>query len=335
MVGFMGKARFEWKDFNDKKIICSDDLENYIKYRITRDSNDMKYNENRAYFHNKFFHYTKLEFVEKILDSQSFLLSMCGNTNDPMENNIKNKESSFALCFSTGINENIPLWYLYSGVDGQGGCLTFRKPLIYELVENSTVFLDAEEKTDDKSLVDRISLERKIDFNITLQDVLYAKFNDAYNYVDIKYNNRALNKFNKDEFQKFKDNNSAFVKNIAWYYEKETRLLVELTESGKKKFDKLKSSDKCSKFKELDFKIRVSFKEITDFVNKMNLVLAPEFSVDEENNLISSEKEFEKLHKFPLIQDWIIKTSNKLNSDYTGQIKMQLCKKNEMKKEGF
>ena len=123
----MVKKYFKRTDFNDQTLKNADDLENYIKYRAAKPGAEEKYEENRAYFHNNFYHYSKLKSITEILKSQSFLLSRCGCTNDPMENEIKDKDRCFALCFSSGTDENIPMWYLYSGVEGQGGCLTMTK----------------------------------------------------------------------------------------------------------------------------------------------------------------------------------------------------------------
>lgn len=327
----MIKAKYAWKDFNEDKIKNAEDLENYIRYRISKRPEDTKYEENRAYFHSKFFHYTKLRNIDKILSSQSFLISRCGCTNDPMEKDIKDVDRCFALCFSSGINENIPMWYLYSGIDGQGGCLTLTKPLIYDLFNKSTVCFAVKNKDDDE-FVNCGILERNKDYNITLQDVLYAKVDDDHNIVDIKYNNRSLHNFDKSEFEKFRERNSAFVKSIAWYYEKETRLLIKLTECGKEKLDGLK---KCTGYQNLaysDFKIRISFREINHIASKINLVFAPEFTVDDNNNPLSSSEIFNKLREFTKIREWIIKTSGIKRSYYQGQIIMQLCKDCDFKK---
>ena len=312
----MGKARFAWKDFNSSNIKNCKDLDNYIKYRIQNENE--KYGENRAYYHDRFFHYTKLKNIDSILKSRSFLLSNCGNSNDPMEKDIKDKENSFILCFSTGINENLPMWYLYSGVDGMGGCLSFTKSLIYDLVENAA-FSVVCKKSDGSS--DEAELVRGIDFDIALQDVIYAKVGTLDNDTDIKYNTRVIHEFSNDEFKKFKDENSAFVKSLIWYYEKETRLLVNLKDGGREKLNKLRKQPNIVP------KIRLSFKELSRVNANMKLILAPELSekLSAENNF------FESLSKYANIQNWLAETSNVSSSEYAGQVKMNLCNKCEYK----
>lgn len=311
----LGKARFAWKDFTSKIDDC-EKLDNYIKYRIQ--NGNEKYGENRAYYHDRFFHYTKLKNIDSILKSRSFLLSNCGNSNDPIETEIKDNENSFILCFSTGINENLPMWYLYSGVDGMGGCLSFTKSLIYDLVENA-IFSVVCEKSDGSS--DEAELVRGIDFDITLQDVIYAKIGTLDNDTDIKYNTRVIHKFNNDEFKKFKDKNSAFVKSLIWYYEKETRLLVNLKDGGREKLNKLKNQPNTVP------KIRLSFKELPRVNANMKLILAPELSdkPSAKNNF------FELLSEYENIQNWLVETSNVSSSEYAGQVKMNLCNKCEYK----
>lgn len=303
----MKKAKFEWKDFDSEKLKSFSDLENYIKYRKTFRKDEAKYEENRAYFHEKFFHYTKLNFVEKILSGQCFLLSRCGTTNDPMEKDIKNKRNCFLLCFSTGQNENIPLWYLYSGVDGQGGCLTFSKSAIFDLIHKGKCSLV--KKLDDKKEYEwGCDLTEGVDYNLQFQDVLYAKNNEKT--VALKYNNQRIANFPKDEFEKYKEKYSAFVKSIAWYYEKETRLMVELTKSGKAKLKSLQCSD---------VKVKLSFAEIPSFEQKIKLIFSPE--IDYDNSRLLKKK----MHDFPNVEKVFCDKTRFFKSEYSGQIKMNLC----------
>ena len=233
----MVKKHFKRTDFNDETLKNADDLENYIKYRATKPGAEEKYEENRAYFHNNFYHYTKLKHIKEILENQSFLLSRCGCTNDPMEKNIVDRDRCFALCFSHGKVDNIPMWYLYSGVNGKGGSLKLTKGLIYDLVNNATVSLEVNDKSNKKT-PDPIILE-KTDYEVILQDVLYVESNDNFYTANITYDNYTLKNFNGEEFEKFRERNSAFLKSAIWHYEKETRLLIKLTGSGKGKLDKL------------------------------------------------------------------------------------------------
>lgn len=128
----MPEGRFEWHQFSE--IETGDDLDNYIKYKP---KTERQYDNLRAYSHDKFFHYTKMTKADKILDGQNFLFSKFGSSNDPMETNVQDSEGAYVLCFATGKSEIIPMWYLYSGVDGKGCCLSFRKTAIYDLIHKS------------------------------------------------------------------------------------------------------------------------------------------------------------------------------------------------------
>lgn len=54
----------------------------------------------------------------------------------------------YSLCFSTGIHENLALWYLYAGIGGQGVRISLTKTQIKKLIEESTYEL--REKTSEK-----------------------------------------------------------------------------------------------------------------------------------------------------------------------------------------
>lgn len=180
------EAKYRWDEFPYVK--TAEDLENYIKYRYGKGKTD-KYQNLRAYNHGGFFHYTKLSCIENILKSKSFFLDNPGESNDPEENVIPNKEYKFYFCFSTGNNENLPLWYLYSGVNGKGGRLSLKKAQVYDLIEKGTyslVIIDKEYNTVKNPLGEELvcSLE-KDDYRCILQDVIYYGDKKNGKYVNL------------------------------------------------------------------------------------------------------------------------------------------------------
>ncbi|MGN1442780.1 MAG: hypothetical protein ACI4XE_02920 [Acutalibacteraceae bacterium] len=306
-------GRFKWSQFPELDNCL--DLENYMKLTMKNKNSNKKYRYNRAFQHNCFFHYTKLSNIEKIFGNHCFLLFNLGSSNDPLENKIENKDSIFTLCFSTGINENLPLWYLYSGVDGKGGCLCFTKSQIYSLIYEGEYFLA--QVDDNKTIIDRIPIKLNEDFSCEIGDVVYMKKNG--DFVDLKYNTMTNhNKISVEEFEKFKRNNPEFVKSLIWFYEKETRFVVRLTDKGKAK---LKDNKK--------YAVILSFAKLPKTYEKIKLKLAPEACLQEITNegkcIEKDAQKLESISKYPNIKKWIYATSNCSNSDYVGQIKMNLC----------
>ena len=94
----------------------------------------------RFLHHTKYFHYTDEQVLGKILENKTLRFSWLGNEdkwNDGIEkkwyqDNVPDK-NIFSLCFSTGTSESLPLWYLYSGIDGKGARLSFGKKEIEQL----------------------------------------------------------------------------------------------------------------------------------------------------------------------------------------------------------
>lgn len=314
----MEKGKFAWGDFSNLNNVT--DLENYIKYRkptekeLRKTIND-KYQYQRAYNHSNFFHYTKLKNIEKILKGNAFLLSRIGNSNDPIENNTPNKERSFALCFSTGINENLPLWYLYSGVNGKGGRLCFTKSQIYSLINEGCYSLVEINSETNEINSEICKLHKNEDISVEFQDILYVKENKEF--IDLKYNTMTNHSnIRIKEFKEFERKYPAFIKSLIWYYEKETRLLVTLKDNI---FQLLESNKK--------YAVKLSFDKLDDVINGMKLTLAPEFALNDEGELKTDDEIDMELRKNTNINRWLVNTSRYKKSEYSGQVKMQLCKK--------
>lgn len=297
------QGRFEWNQF--PKLKSSEELENYIKYRKPN-AKEEKYHDLRAYYHKGFYHYTKLEIIEKILLSREILMCVVGNSNDPMESKISENKQNFHFCFSTGINENLPMWYLYAGVDGKGGCLHFTKSMIYELIENGKFILtEIDEKRNIVEGSKRIPLKKE-EYECKIQDIVYVDTHDEEKdkKVSLKYNTMTnYDKISKTEFEKFQKKNQEFIKSLIWYYEKETRILVKLTEKGKKYLNPEKK-----------YAIAVKLEE--ELCKEIKLRLAPE--INEIDEIINSGK-------YPTIKKFMLDTSSVQPSLYHGQVKMKLC----------
>lgn len=112
--------RVQWNNFSQIEYIK--DLSDYLT---------------REYEHTEYNHYTDLDTIDKILKNREFFLSDVRGFNDKKDTEQFKDKLYFSLCFATGVNENLSLWYLYSGIDGKGGCISFERKRIRQLVENA------------------------------------------------------------------------------------------------------------------------------------------------------------------------------------------------------
>ena len=80
--------------------------------------------------HTHYYHYTSLSTIDKILKTKQIRLTpLSKSANDLIEKEKYEKMNCnlFSLCFSTGTSESLPLWYLYSGIDGCGARMGIKK----------------------------------------------------------------------------------------------------------------------------------------------------------------------------------------------------------------
>lgn len=263
----------------------------------------------REYEHVGYYHYTTLQSIDNILGSKTFWLSSVQGFNDKKEIEFfgENANKYFSLCFSTGVNENLALWYLYSGVEGKGGRIKLTRTRIQKLIENSRYCLAIKKKGSDEPIEliednaeDNTNGNRKT----TFKDVIY--FRDGEKRVDLKYNTMTNYNISKDEFEKYKDENLGFYKYLIWYYEKETRLLVELKGDAEEYVKKHSLAD------DEHYIVKMSFGDLTDVIKSLKIDLGPEFD------------NIEKIKEYKNIYNFLMNTSNVSKSDYSGQIKMNL-----------
>lgn len=286
----------KWNSFSEIENI--EQLEEYLDCR-------------GPYRHTNFFHYTSLDALNSIIGSRKFLVSNVSRFNDLKEKEVfnNNEELFYSLCFSTGVNENLPLWYLYSGLDGKGGRIKFTSTMMRRIVDYSKFYLCEYDYSEHKEI-------RKI-FDLTddnstkeFRDVLYCGINDDNT---IKYNTMTNRRISLNEISDYRDNYKGFVKNLIWYYEKETRLLININLEYKKTLEEI-GVERLA--------VMMDFQHIG---NNFSINLAPEIEV----------KEFEPI-KFDLKHDklkelYILSKNYKKAkiqpSQYAGQVKMNLCTK--------
>ena len=119
--------KIQWNYFS--KIETAEDLSSYF--------------DSRTQGHSYFYHYTSLGAINAILSNRTFRISNVKRFNDKKDSEQfgENKDVFFSMCFSTGQNENLSLWYLYSGIHGNGGRIRISQATIKKILENSEFIL--------------------------------------------------------------------------------------------------------------------------------------------------------------------------------------------------
>lgn len=279
--------KWKWNQFG--KLNSIDELNDYF--------------DSREKNHTEYYHYTKLDVVNRILENNRIRFGCVERFNDKEEvKQIVDSKHKFALCFSTGVNENLPLWYLYSGISGKGARLRLKKSIFKRMIEKPSFYLchfSGERKISEVLL-------KSSDYSFKVRDVLYCSIKDCK--TSAKYNTMTNYNIPKCDLKAYIKSNNGFTKNIIWFYEKETRLLIELTSEGIRKLSgyKLKKGDYCCV--EMDISC----------VNKDIIIdLAPEISP--EDNIFDM---------YLNIKNHVIETSKLNYSQYINQIEMDLFKSN-------
>lgn len=297
----------KWADF--PKITTNTELIEYFSW------NDDKYS--RAKNHEQYCHYTRLSALDSILQSKTIRLGCVTEFNDVVDKqqfgSIEEQILYYSLCFSTGKNENLPLWYLYSSMDGQGARIRMSKSTIAKLLENAQYAL-LKVDSSSKKVVKRIEL-KPTDIDVKFEDVLYYRVHEGTNKVDLKYNTMTNYSIPMDEFKIYQQVHTGFLKGLIWYYEKETRLLIKLRGAVA---DSIRNRVKDIERGEIKYKIELSLETIYP---KIIIDFGPEMDSLDDCWHLTSGKEFNG------IRDFIYSTSRTHLSSYKGTIKMNLCQK--------
>lgn len=279
---------YKWRDFG----------------KIERGKALVDYLNGREWNHGSYCHYTNLKSIDSILESKTFRISNVLRFNDIKDRNqfSPNQHLFYSLCFSTGINENLSLWYMYAGMDGRGGRFVFTSSQIKRLLKNA-IYTLCETDKENKDGENSILLVKDQSAKISFVDVIYQ--HEKGNEIQLKYNTMTNYGLSKAEYKKAKGELFGREKGIAWYYEKETRLIVEIIGDAAKSIDPAKHY----------------FVEMTipdDVYKAMKISLAPEIS---ERDISKILNDYESIRKF-------VQSTSKLSfSEYSGSIEMNLCAK--------
>lgn len=173
-------------------------------------------------------HYTRLTTVEKIFlqTSSYWYASSFDGMNDLAEANRygEKRKSTFAMCFSSGRRERIPMWYMYAGITGKGARISLNKKAFSDFYDNINIVYPV---SNGKVNYER-AFEKGVDFETESGYVYYCDFNDEDLITKVKYKSDEYTiDDSREEELKFLENNF-FVKNHEWEYENEYRIVFKM-----------------------------------------------------------------------------------------------------------
>jgi len=261
--------------------------------------------------HTEFFHYTSLNAIDKILEGKLLRISCVERFNDKKDKEqfgtVAEQKKHFSICFSTGSNENLSLWYLYSGIDGKGGRIGFTYSQLSKLIDTGEFYLTEYDYESNRCIGLEIPLIKGENAEFIFRDVLYERCPENSRFADLKYNTMTNHgNVSVEECEKYKKEHVGFSKKLIWYYEKESRLLINLKGAAA---DLIKT-DK-------DYTVMW---DIGSQINNMKIKCAPEI------------ENFSEAESKPHIKAFIFKTSRVDLSENKGDIEMKLCSKCDYKK---
>ena len=133
------------------------------------------------------------------------------------------KSSTFAMCFSCGETERIPMWYMYAGIDGKGARISFTKNAFNGFIKQIDAVYPLK---DNKPDLNRPLIRGK-DFEIEYGYVYYCDFdNDRITKIKYRRSKYIISDLQEAE-RNFREDNF-FIKNYEWEYENEYRIVFKM-----------------------------------------------------------------------------------------------------------
>lgn len=164
----------------------------------------------------KFCHYTSMNNAKLILSGGSFYLSRLDRLNDLGETNLHEDEKDriYVASFCHSTPKDIPMFYLYSGIDGKGCCIRFTPNKMQKMISECDVY-SISEVENGKSFDNS---EYEIHFGW-----VYYKNDGAFTG---KYRGKSFNNARAGKKKITDSDNQYFIKDRWWEYEKEFRIVV-------------------------------------------------------------------------------------------------------------
>lgn len=216
--------------------------------------NCLKLNKDNKKFSNcNFWYYTNLYTANLILENKSVHISNISIMNDIDEAVLHSKDKEFIHCFClcNSNTEKIPMWYLYSGITGQGVSLGFTPSTMLKLIESIETVTTIDKK---------VTLKKDVDFDLDYGWIFYRKKEDP---TKVMFKSKWYSLKDPENFE----SNNFFIKSYPWEYEKEFRIIIR--NKTNQKYDKLVLN-------------------ISEVYEKIKIKLAPELSNDQFLELLFS-----------------------------------------------
>ena len=176
--------------------------------------------------HREYRTYTTVERALGIMQTGNLYLSNGFDWNDSRDGENVRGRGMYAKCFSCSTCENVAMWMLYGKMGGENCvCVTFSRAAICEVLKTAEIEIGHFAKGVFKKLH---TLSRDEDFEIFITDVLYFEPKGERNY------NLSVGEEHVSKDKAILKDDHIFTKHYAWHYEKETRLVIKLSNKWKK-----------------------------------------------------------------------------------------------------
>ena len=177
-------------------------------------------------------HYTNYDVAKKIIDGKMFQLGNPANMNDGLEFSSPKMDCSklYFASFSIENSENIGMWSMYGQPWEDGIKISIPKKIFVSWAEKIQRVYKVDSETHNIITDSPLSEDR---FKASISRVAYVEWDDSGHVVQIRCGEAAHNERIKSvDSPMF----TGLIKDIAWSYEKEIRLRVDLSSaiSGKK-----------------------------------------------------------------------------------------------------
>lgn len=186
--------------------------------------------------HNPLMHFTTMDSAVNILNSGEFWFSPMSNANDIYERNIQEKSEKeyFTLCFCiTTTGEKLPLWYMYSGIAGQGAAIRFKPSALRDFISS---IQSIEGISVDSGNRENLFLDS--DFELECSRVIYIS-KPKGELAMYKDNGKIFREYDPEFDPNIEDKRIPFVKLYPWEYENEFRIVLVLKPEHKGRFRNL------------------------------------------------------------------------------------------------
>lgn len=193
--------------------------------KITSINELLKFAERNASTHTRFYHYTTLDSLHKILDKKTIRLSRGDQMNDLQELTKGSYiiwQKTFVTSFCFGESENIAMWTMYGVPWNMGVRLSFSGKEFVKWV-NDVKEVECVESD--------YPVKRVIPEKVILTDVMYSAYHEIDGTEKIRLDNYSLintkSQFGEENISRL-ESITGYVKNRAWEFENESRIKVTL-----------------------------------------------------------------------------------------------------------